>query len=136
MPKCIIIITLLTQVKSSDLKGLHKVTKTHGREGKIPTYVWFLGRLSSVIPSSLPLCSVYQKVLVMFVPNRVPLNLAGATLKRVFSHYQQDFQIPSVSHAGMSHANPGNLEQVAAKQSLTCQKKLPLMVSVHLRRKM
>ena len=73
--KCIIIIMLPTQVKPSNLRRFHKVTQTHGGEWKIPTYDWFLGRLSSMIPAVFTLCSVYQKLFVMFIPSSVPLNI-------------------------------------------------------------
>lgn len=73
--KCVILTMLLTQVKPSYLRGFHKVTQTRGGEGKIPTYGWFLGRLSSVIPAAFTLCSVYQKLFVTVIPSSVPLNL-------------------------------------------------------------
>lgn len=132
MSKCTIIIMLLTQVKPSDLKGLRKVTKTHGRESKIPIYVWSLGRLSSMIPSALTLFSAYQKVFIMFISNSVSLNLVvmfiSNSVPKTEESFQSSptrFQIPSVSHAGMSDVSPENLEQVAAKQSLMSQKKTP-----------
>lgn len=75
MLKCIITIMLLTQVKPSYLRGFHKITQAHRREGKIPTSDWFLGRLSSMIPASFTLCLVYQKLFVMFILSRMSLNL-------------------------------------------------------------
>lgn len=60
--------------QTNRFEKFHKVTKTHGREGKIPTYDCFLGRINSILPS-LTLCSGYQKVFIMFILKRVPLNL-------------------------------------------------------------
>lgn len=60
--------------QTNRFEKFHKVTKTHGRKGKKPTYDCFLGRINSIL-LSLTLCSVYQKVFIMFIPKRVPLNL-------------------------------------------------------------
>lgn len=86
--KCIIIIMLLTQVKPLYLKGFHKVTQTHGGEGKIPTYDWFLGRLCSKIPAAFTLCSVYQKLFVMLIPSSVPLNLVVSLWGKIEESFQ------------------------------------------------
>lgn len=119
----------------------HKVTKTQGREGKIPTYVWLLGRLNSILPS-LTLCSVYQKVFVMFTPNRVPFNLAVSLWGKTEDSFQSSptgfsdsISVPCWDVMCKSRELGASGSKWQQSRAWCPRKKLPLMVSVHLRRK-
>lgn len=127
MSKCIIIKMLLIQVKPSDLKGLYKVTETHGREGKIATNVWFLRILNSITPS-LILCSVYQTVFVVFIPNRVTFSCIslGQNRRQVSVITDRIFKFHQCPMLGCHMQIQGTWskwKQVAAKQILMSQKK-------------